>query len=118
MRCIRENAYMIVQRYLNPMLVGMPTTGLETCAVNNMLFDNTFSGNCSQLWRYYCNWPKVRIKLYKIPHVRIFLLVSLLYLAASDHPCSVFKFLVFHYSSLYTFIVYLSKYIILIIVTF
>jgi len=46
--------------------------------------------------------PNVGIKLLKISHVRILLLVSLLFVAVIN-PYSVFKFLIFKYSSLLTF---------------
>jgi len=60
--------------------------------------------------------PKVGIKL-KISHVRILFLVFSFFVAVIN-PYSVFKFLIFKYSSLFTFIVYLYKYIILIMATF
>jgi len=49
--------------------------------------------------------PKVGIKLLKISHVRILFLdlVSLLFVAVIN-PYSIFKFLIFKYSSLFTFI--------------
>jgi len=46
--------------------------------------------------------PKVGIELLKISHVRILFLVSLLFVAVMN-PYSVFKFLIFKYSSLFTF---------------
>jgi len=42
--------------------------------------------------------PKLGIKLLKISHVRILFLVSLLFVAVIN-PYSVFKFLIFKYSS-------------------
>jgi len=42
--------------------------------------------------------PKVGVKILKISYVRILFLVSLLFIAVIN-PCSVFKFLIFKYSS-------------------
>jgi len=46
--------------------------------------------------------PKVGIKLLKISYVRISFPVSLLFVAVTN-PYLVFKFLIFKYSSLFTF---------------
>jgi len=72
-------------------------------------------GEHSLIMLTYYNEPKVWIKLLKIPHVIILFLISLLYVAVIN-PYSVFKFLIFKYSSLFTFYSIL-KYIILMMVT-
>jgi len=59
-------------------------------------------GKHSLIMLTYCIKPKVGIKLLNISHVRILFLVSLLFVAVIN-PYSVFKFLVFKYSSLFTF---------------
>jgi len=80
---------------------------------NNILTSDIFKslidtfGKQSLIVLTYCNGPKVGIKLLKISHVRMLFLVSLLFVAVIN-PYSVFKLLIFKYSSVYLNILYVN----------